>query len=292
MKWYHGLEPIVRENVCLADQTWYRLGGSARYFCTPTSTAQVCEIVRQAGAFNVPLKVLGGGANVLVRDGGFDGAVLQLCKDAFGRVTFENHTARADSAADLPDLVRRTVNEGLAGLEFMAGIPGTVGGAVRMNAGGKFGEIGQSVSGVTFVDRSGAIDRWGKSQLVFQYRKTNLAGKIIIEVTFDLAVTDAEQLRDRYSKIWGYKKRTQPFTRNNAGCVFKNPVGHHAGQLIDRAGLKGESCGGASVYEQHANFIVTQPNTKANDVLSLIDRVRTRVRERFEVDLELELDVW
>ena len=292
MKWYYGLEAIVNENVRLADYTWYRLGGAARYFCTPTSTEQVCEVVRRANSHKLPLKVLGGGANILVRDEGFDGVVLRLCRDVFGTTTRCGVTLRAGGAADLPDVVRRTVNDNLGGLEYLAGIPGTIGGAVRMNAGGKFGEIGQSVQSVNFVDRNGVFDQWDRSQLQFNYRKTNLTDKIIMEVVFDLSAADPQELRARYTTIWNYKKLSQPFTRNNAGCMFKNPTGHHAGELIDRAGLKGESCGGAIICERHANFIVTHSNTTASDVLTLINRVRQRVLDRFEVDLELEVDVW
>lgn len=292
MKWYCGLEPIVSENVSLARHTWYGLGGSARYFCTPTNLEELCEVVRRVRSCDLPLKILGGGANVLVRDEGFDGAVVRLGRQAFGKTVVQDGVARAGGSVDLPDFVRRTVRANLTGLECLAGIPGTVGGAVHMNAGGKFGDIGQSVATLRFVDHNGSVAEWDKEKVLFEYRKTNLADRIIVEVTFDLQAADPDDLRRRYSNIWDYKKSRQPFTRNNAGCVFKNPTGLHAGQLIDRAGLKGESCGGASVCERHANFIVTQPDTKANEVLSLIDRVRSRVHEHFHIDLELEVDVW
>ena len=292
MKWYHGLEPIVEENVRLADRTWYRLGGAARYFCTPASITEVCEIVKRAQDAQLPLKVLGGGANVLVRDEGFDGIVMQLGKDDFGHVTIDHNKVRADSAVDLPDLVRRTVNEGLAGLERMAGIPGTVGGAVRMNAGGRYGEIGDMVAAATVIAADGSLHEWDRSHMHFCYRGSNFVDVIVIDVTFELSFADGEELRNRHREIWEYKKSTQPFTRNNAGCMFKNPAGHYAGQLIDRAGLKGESCGGATVCEQHANFIVTDPDTRTSDILTLVDRIQSRVRDRYGVDLELEVDVW
>lgn len=292
MKWYHDLRAIVREDVSLAERTWYRLGGSARYYCTPRTIDQVRRIVQQAKASGVPLRVLGGGANVLVRDEGFDGAVLHLCGEHFGQVSISNDGVRAGAAVDLPDLVRQTVKRGLSGLECLAGIPGTVGGAVRMNAGGRFGEIGSRVANVTFVDRDATVQCWDSDRLHFEYRNTNLSDAIITEVTFALDSVDADELQRRYKEIWEYKKETQPFTRNNAGCIFRNPLGHHAGQLIDRAGLKGASCGGASVCEQHANFIVTEPGTKAEDVLTLISRIRRDVRQQYQVDLELEVDVW
>lgn len=292
MKWYHDLRAIVREDVSLAERTWYRLGGSARYYCTPHTIDQVCRIVQQTQACGIALRVLGGGANVLVRDQGFDGAVLQLPREHFGRVSILEDGVRAGAAVDLPDLVRQTVKRGQSGLECLAGIPGTVGGAVRMNAGGRFGEIGSRVVNVTFIDRNAMVQCWDKDRLHFEYRRTNLSDAIVTEVTFALDPVDADELQSRYKEIWDYKKNSQPFTRNNAGCIFRNPLGHHAGQLIDRAGLKGASCGGASVCEQHANFIVTEPGTKAEDVLTLISRIRRDVRQQYQVDLELEVDVW
>ncbi len=292
MKWYRGLEPIVEEHVRLADRTWYRLGGAARYFCTPASITEVGEIVKRARDAHLPLKVLGGGANVLVRDEGFDGVVMQLGKDTFGHITIDNNRIRADGAVDLPDLVRRTVNEGLAGLECLAGIPGTVGGAVRMNAGGRYGEIGGLVCAATVVATDGSLHEWDRNHMEFRYRGSNFVDVIVIDVTFELSLADGEELSNRHREIWEYKKSTQPFTRNNAGCMFKNPAGHHAGQLIDRAGLKGESCGGATVCEQHANFIVTDAKTRTKDILTLVDRIQGRVRDFCGVDLELEVDVW
>jgi len=126
----------------------------------------------------------------------------------------------------------------------------------------------------------------------FRYRGSSFVDVIVIDVTFELSLADGDELRERYREIWEYKKSTQPFTRNNAGCMFKNPAGHHAGQLIDRAGLKGASCGGATVCEQHANFIVTDPDTRTCDILTLVDRIQSSVRDRYGVDLELEVDVW
>lgn len=292
MKWYAGLETIVEENVPLADLTWYHLGGPARYFCRPSAVEHIREIVKRTRDLGLPLKVLGEGANVLVRDEGFDGIVIQLSKSSFGQTSTSGAQVAAGGATDLPDLVRRTVKAGLAGLECLAGIPGSVGGAVRMNAGGKYGDIGSAVSSVEFVDQAGEVNDWDRQQLDFHYRASNLIDKIITKVTFQLEPTEPGPLDLRYKEIWNFKKCTQPFTRNNAGCMFKNPEGFKAGELIDRAGLKGLSYGGASVCEKHANFIIAEPTTRTADILTLTQRIQQSVQEKFDVALELEVDVW
>ncbi|MCG3138179.1 MAG: UDP-N-acetylenolpyruvoylglucosamine reductase [Phycisphaerae bacterium] len=292
MKWYHGFEAITEENVSLRERTWYRLGGPARYLCRPISVEQVRELVQRCRQEQLPLKVLGVGANVLVRDEGFEGVVIQLDKQAFGQVHFEPPGVRAGASTDLTDLIRLTVHRNLAGLEFLAGIPGSVGGALRMNAGGKFGEISQSVVSVRLIDEAGRPAEWDRRQLIFSYRHSNLANTIVLEATFELHTADAELLNHRYREIWDYKKATQPFTRNNAGCTFKNPPGLFAGQLIERAGLKGMSIGGATVSPMHANFITADPQTTSADILTLIDHIQHQVHDKFDVRLETEIDVW
>jgi len=268
------------------------MGGAARYFCTPSCLEQGGEIVRRAASCDLPYKVLGGGANVLVRDDGFDGLVIHLPAATFGKVQHRRGRLRVGSAAALPDIVRRTVAMGLEGLECLAGIPGTVGGAVCMNAGGRFGEVGPRVASVSLLDRRGRLQEWDRRRLHFEYRGSNLTDTIILDVAFELQPVDRQALAHHYREIWEYKKRTQPFARNNAGCVFKNPTGHHAGQLVDRAGLKGLRRGGAVVSRQHANFIVTEPGATTRDILTLIGEIRCRVYEQFKVNLELEVDVW
>ncbi len=292
MKWYHGLEAVVEEQVPLANHTWYRLGGAARYFCTPGTVGQVAEIVRRAAERCLPLKVLGAGANVLVRDQGFDGIVLHLPPAGFGKIQFSGSRLLAGGAADLFEVVRLSVRRRLAGLECLAGIPASVGGAVRMNAGGQFGDIGSVVSSVSVVDGDGTVRDLHRGDLSFSYRRSNLTDTIIVEASFALTPQDEGPLQQRYQEIWDYKRTTQPFTRNNAGCMFKNPTGHSAGALIDHAGLKGARCGGASVCEQHANFIVTEPRTRTDDILNLVAHIQERVQQQFAVRLELEVEIW
>ena len=174
----------------------------------------------------------------------------------------------------------------------MAGIPGSMGGIVRMNAGGRFGQIADVVRRVTVVDEMGRLRMLSNQEIGFRYRGTNLNSSIICQADLELHPADPTELREQFLAIWNHKKETQPLGKNSAGCVFKNPEGHSAGELIDRAGLKGCSVGGATVSRCHANFIVTKEGATARDVLALIDRIRQEVADKFEIELELEIELW
>ncbi len=293
MKWSSGLVGLIREHENVANRTWYGVGGTARYFCTPTTIEQLRDIIRTAREEGLAWRILGAGANVLIRDEGFDGIVLQLDPNTFGHRQRNGQRMTFGAAHDCPDAVRRTVLDGLAGLEALAGIPGTIGGLVRMNAGGRYGNIGDCLHDVTLITHEGRIEQRTRGELDLGYRTSNLSGHIVIDATFDLSeVADPAALKKRYHDIWNFKKDTQPFTRNSAGCAFKNPPGGSAGQLIDRAGLKGATCGGATVSNDHANFLLASPGSRATDILALAERIQESVREQFDVTLEFEIDVW
>jgi UDP-N-acetylmuramate dehydrogenase len=194
-------------------------------------------------------------------------------------------------------LTLNTSRDGLAGFEVMAGIPGTIGGGIRMNAGGKYGDIGALVTSVDVMDAHGNITTRNKDDLIFSYRACNITAPIILGATLQLEAADATETTRRMKEIWMYKRNSQPLNADSAGCVFKNPDkelsgGRSAGVLIDQAGLKGLSVGGATVSEIHANFFVSKPGCTASDVMELIRIVRQRVAERFGVDLQTEVKLW
>jgi UDP-N-acetylmuramate dehydrogenase len=259
---------------------------------SPESIDELAEVMRRAASHEVASKVLGGGANVLVRDDGFDGVVIRLDGPAFGEFRIDGESVETGAGVDLMELVHACSREGLSGLEALAGIPGTVGGAVRMNAGGKYGEFGDAVESVTLLDRGGRLVRRTRDQLGFGYRSSNVGDQVVVSATLRLAAADRRATLDRFHAIWREKKRTQPLAEKCAGCIFKNPKGSAAGALIDRAGLKGYARGGASVSTRHANFIVTEQGARAADVLAVVDHVRTTVAGAYDIDLELEIDVW
>lgn len=240
----------------------------------------------------MPLKVLGDGANVLVSDNGFDGVVVRLDQPAFRVVQWRGSTVTVGAGVDLMPFSRQCASLGMSGLECMAGIPATVGGAVRMNAGGKFGDFGDVVTGVDVLTPEGRFESWSRERLAFGYRRSAVRGEIILSAELQLRPDDPERIRATYDEYFEFKKRSQPLAAQSAGCIFKNPPGESAGRLIDRAGLKGAVRGGASVSRQHANFIVAERHATAGDVIGLIDLVRQRVAEAFGVQLEVEVDIW
>jgi len=236
--------------------------------------------------------VLGLGANLLVGDAGVNGAVFRFDQEFWRRVKFDKASVEVGAGVDMQKLVLRTVRQGLAGIECLAGIPGTVGGGIRMNAGGKFGDIGALVTRVTVMDTGGTIFERTKDDLVFEYRTTNIAAKFILGGTLELEEDDPDRIMKKTKEIWMYKRNTQPLNTKNCGCMFKNPRGLSAGALIDQAGLKGMRVGGAEVSEKHANFIVAHPGCRADDVMKLVKIIREKVFDRNEIHLESEVQIW
>jgi UDP-N-acetylmuramate dehydrogenase len=289
---FNGLEKIVEKDYSLSELTWFGLGGHAEYFIRPETTEQLAEVVRICGENNIPLHVLGYGSNLLVRDEGVKGAVIKLDSEEFSKVEYQGQTLIAGAGADLSKLVRECVRKGLGGLEALAGIPGSIGGAVRMNAGGNLGDIGSAVESVTLMDSQGKIFEKSKPELSFDYRHTNITAKIILGAKLKMIEADPEQLLRSLKEVWIYKKNTQPLNMKSAGCVFKNPRGMSSGAMIDRCGLKGTKIGGAGVSEKHANFIVADKGCKSADVIALIDLIKKKVKEKFEITLELEIEIW
>jgi UDP-N-acetylmuramate dehydrogenase len=292
MTWLNGLSEIVERDKPLGPLTWFRIGGPAKYFFTPRSVEELRTVVRRCREQDVPLYVLGRGANVLVGDEGVVGAVVRLDSDAFKEVRIEDERVVAGGGADLARLIIRTVHDGLSGMECLAGIPSSVGGAVKMNAGGRFGDVGGICESVSLMDEDGVVTQKQREDMVFGYRETNIGSAIILEGTFRLSSDDPDRVLREFREIWMYKRNSQPLASKSAGCVFKNPRQLSAGVLIDRAGLKGLTEGRAEVSQKHANFIVTHEGCTSRDVRKLIRRVRETVEERFGVQLELEVQVW
>ncbi|HOV77104.1 MAG TPA: UDP-N-acetylmuramate dehydrogenase [Sedimentisphaerales bacterium] len=292
MSIFSGYEEIVEQNHPLAPHTWYRLGGPAEYFIRPRNASELQEIVHRCVENRIALHVLGLGSNLLIDDEGVRGAVIQLQGPQFDRIEFNGNEVTSWAGAELSRLVLDCVQKGLSGLEALTGIPGSVGGAVRMNAGGRFGDIGSAVEAVTLMDMQGNVFEKRKPELIFDYRSVNIRARFILNAQLKLTPGDPEKIMRTVKEGWIYKKNSQPLNTRNCGCVFKNPPGAAAGALIDRAGLKGHQVGGAIVSEKHANFIVAKEGCTSRDILQLIEIIRKRVRDQFDVELELELEIW
>lgn len=283
---------VLQRDKPLAELTWLKVGGAAEHFIQPRNADELVQVVRCCYENDLPVHVLGDGSNLLVSDAGVKGVVIQVAGEVFSQTEVDGTTIRSGSGALLSHLISESVKAGLAGLETLAGIPGTVGGALRGNAGGRAGDIGQFVQSVKVVTVKGEEFTRTEDELSFGYRHSSINELVVLEGTFQLAADDPDEITRRLRKLWIMKKATQPLTFQSAGCIFKNPRGLSAGALIEQAGLKGARAGGAEISDKHANFIVTDEDAKSADVLELIETAQAKVAEQFGVDLELEIQIW
>lgn len=279
---------LVRADVVLGPLTTYRFGGPARYLAEVGTLSELQRLI--SARSGEPVLVLGRGSNLVIADGGFDGLVIRLTGE-FERIEIEGTTVVAGGAAWLPTVARRSVDAGLAGLEFFVGIPGSVGGAVRQNAGGHGSETREwleSVDLVSLTDGS-AVTRTPE-ELDMSYRSTNIrADQVVTVARFATDRGDVDSGRDLIASIVTWRKEHQPAAVYNAGSVFRNPVGDSAGRIIDALGLKGLSVGGVRVSEKHANFFVAAPGATASDLHGLVSRIREIVFDETGIDLEPEI---
>jgi len=283
---------IVRRGESLAPFTWFHLGGPAEYFAEPTSVEELAGLVKRAKELGAPVRILGGGSNILIREDGVAGLIVRLDAPAFTGIDVKGETVTAGGGAKLGHVISVAVREGLAGLETLVGIPGTIGGALHGNSGSRGGDVGQWTVAATVMNRAGEIMERQRDEMVFAYRQSSLDELVILSARFQLEREDAQELTKRMQKQWIVKKASQPMTHQSSGCIFKNPRGLSAGLLIDQAGLKGTRVGGAEISDRHCNFIVTAPEATSLDVLKLIDLVRSRVAERIGIELETEIEIW
>jgi UDP-N-acetylmuramate dehydrogenase len=302
---FADLDVEVRTDAPLGAMTWYGIGGPADFLVRPRSQEALVTLVRRARREGMPVRVLGSGANLLVADEGVDGIVLRLDMPCFTEVRYnatgEVEAMRVGAGADMAKTLNDTVRRGLSGLAQMAGIPASVGGAVRMNAGGAFGAIGDAVHSIGCLSEQGDLRVYPASEILFGYRETNIRDPIILWAAFRLAETDPIALRERVKEIFAYKKSTQPLADHSAGCMFKNPTDTRpdsngervsAGKLVDLAGLKGCTVGGAYVSQQHGNFIAVRPGARAADIVELVRVVKERVQDAHGIDLHTEVVYW
>ena len=289
---FGGLEHIVREQEPLAPYTWFRLGGAAQYFAEPSSEAELVDIVKRCHENEVPIRLMGGGSNLLIQEAGVAGMVVHLSAAAFSQIEVMDCKVRAGGGAKLAHLVSTAVGAGLSGMEQLAGIPGTVGGALHGNAGTQGGDIGQWVKDVVVMTRDGNTLTRSDEELRFSYRQSSLDELVILHGEFALEETDPKEVVKRMQTSWIVKKAAQPSGQQGTGCLFKDPGGVTAASLIEQVGLKGHAVGGVKMSEEHPNFAVLQENATAQDVLDLIDSVRSSVQEHTGLELDLQLEIW
>ncbi|MFH1791520.1 MAG: UDP-N-acetylmuramate dehydrogenase [Candidatus Omnitrophota bacterium] len=274
----------------LSRHTTFGIGGPAWLWAEPIGLADLKKILKFSGKNKKKIFIIGSGSNLLVRDDGFDGIVVRLSDQAFTAISVENNRVRAGAGVKLGHLVIACCKASLGGLEGLAGIPGTVGGALVMNS-GYAGNIGDHVKQVRVMGPDGRVSILAKKDLKFGYRTSNLNGRIVLEAEFSLKKTLKKKVIMRYESLMSEKKRRQPLDRKSAGCVFRNPAGQEsgAGAIIEFCGLKGLRMGGAEVSRKHANFIINTNFATSKDVINLIESIQRAVKDKVNVVLKPEI---
>jgi len=291
MAWYADLEPMLRCDVPLAERTTFCIGGSAAFLLDPPDEQSFATAYATARRGGLPLHILGAGSNLLVSDEGVPGVVLSTSKLRERTPAMRDTSLRVGAGMCLARVVRWTAKMGLSGLECLTGIPGTVGGAVRMNAGSADGAIGERVGAIWCAGADGEIFLRRGDEVDWGYRAADIRDPILA-VALRLRKDHPSETQERVRTALVERHRSQPVKEPSAGCFFKNPPGNSAGRLIERAGLKGLTVGMACVSPTHANFIVNKGGARASDVLRLRDMVCFRVHERFGILLENEVCCW
>ncbi len=274
-------------NEKLAPFTTFRIGGVADYYVEPADANDILNIIKYLKKKDVPYYVMGNGSNVLISDEGIRGVVINL-ESGFGYLKHEEGKILAGAGVKIARFVDFCIQNNYAGVEMLAGIPATVGGALVMNAGAYGGEISAHIDSVQVI-KNEVIKRLTREECGFIYRNSGLKSTIILEGVFQLPHGEQEEISRIRKELLLKRNAAQPVEIPNAGCIFKNPAGNYAAKLIEECGLKGTSAGGAMVSPKHANFIVNYDNATAHDVIELVKQIRQAVHEKTGIDLDLEV---
>src|SRR5690625_5127475 len=281
----------VLVNQPLKDYTYTRFGGQADYLVTPETYKEVQQIVKLANEHKIAFTLLGNGSNLIIKDGGIRGIVMNLSK--LNRIETNEKVIIAQSGARIIDVSRKALAQKLTGLEFACGIPGSVGGALFMNAGAYGGEIKDVLISTVVVDRLGNLHELSVDKLDLSYRTSNIPdhGYIVLEATFSLIVGDPAEIKAVMDDLTFKRESKQPLEYPSCGSVFKRPPGYFAGKLIQDSGLQGKQIGGAQVSQKHAGFIVNKDHCTAQEYIDLIHFVQKTVWEKYGVILEREVRI-
>ncbi len=282
MNLWNGLKTEVRENGSLAGLTSFGSGATARYLFRPESVGDMTEALKICARSGISVKILAGGTNVIIASNVVEAMVILIRGSFLTSIEYDGAQVTSGAGVPMGRLVSEMADHGLAGLEFMAGVPGTVGGAAAGGAGTKGGRFLDVSSAIQTIDSRGATCWAGPGR----------ADGIILACRLTLMADRSEGIRGKIEENLAYRGSTQPKGVSTAGCLFRNPEGNSAGRLIEEAGLKGLRVGGAEISRVHANFLVNRGEAVGSDVLRIIERIREEVRSRTGVDLELEADIW
>ena len=283
----------VRRNEPFSIHTSFRIGGPAEVWVEPEDMEDLKKIVCLCREEKIDLFVIGAGTNIIVEDSGRKGITVSLAAPAFKTLNIEGETVNVGAGVKISEFLKALAEAELSGYEFLSGIPGSIGGALAVNAGGGGRSISENLLEVRVIDREGNIKTIKKEEIDFSYRYSTLSRYIIWEAKLALKKGSREDITFSLSRCLEHKRRTQELTTPSAGCIFKNipDAEMTSGELIERAGIKGVRLGGARVSERHANFIINVGGAKAKDVLGLINLIKHKIKEEFKVALELEVKV-
>lgn len=275
----------------MKEHTSFRVGGPVDILVTPKKFQEVVDVITLCKEHNIPYYIMGNGSNLLVKDGGIRGIMIKLIK--LNEVKVEDNKIITGSGVSLKDISTTALNNKLSGFEFACGIPGSVGGAVTMNAGAYNGEISHVVESAKVIDNEGKIKVLDRKQLELEYRSSSILKYqyTVLEVTFNLEHGDYEKIKNRVEDLNRRRNEKQPLEYPSAGSTFKRPEGYFAAKLIEDSGLKGKNVGDAQVSEKHSGFIINKGSATAKDILDLIAIVQHKVKEKFNVDLYTEVRV-
>lgn len=295
-KWIQQLKEaeigIVLENEPLSKHTSWRIGGPADAFIEPNNLNELIKTIKILNGNNIPWKTIGKGSNLLVLDNGFRGAIIRLT-NTFTEITFDDSTIHVGTNVSLIRLANLAAKNGLTGLEFAGGIPGSVGGAIYMNAGAHGSDVSNILQSAEVLLENGEVKIWTKDDFKFGYRKSILQQKkgIILSATFQLKHGNRKQIAEKMASFKDRRRKTQPYHLPCSGSVFRNPDGDYAGRLIEQLGLKGYKVGDAQVSTMHANFIVNIGHAKSKDILTVIKDIKEKVYEAYNIELIPEVEI-
>lgn len=292
MHWPKSLKYKINQSAKLSDYTTFKIGGYAKYFLEASNLKQLQDALNFAKNNDIRLYILGGGSNILASDSGINGLVIKLTSSSFKRLRIKGRFIDAGSAMKLSQLILRTKDQGLSGLEFLSGIPGTLGGALMGNAGAWGSQIGELAEEARVLDYNGKVKLLKKQQLKFSYRKSNLGKYIILSVKLKLRLDRKKMIMLKISRYLKQRGIRQENSLPNAGCIFKNPKDLTAGKLIEECGLKNRREGQAVISGAHANFILNTGRARSRDVLLLMKLMREEVKKKFKVSLKPEVNLW
>jgi UDP-N-acetylmuramate dehydrogenase len=283
---------IVEPEAPLAPFTHLKIGGPAEFLVTPRTRDDLAGVVKACSDEKIPLRLLGVGTNLLVRDEGVRGAVARMTAPCFGEVKVEGNRLTAGGGATVAAVIEASTRHGLAGFETLVGIPATIGGALRFNAGDRTGEMADHLRRVEVMNDQGQVRFIDRSDLHFGDHSSDIDDPVILSVEFELIKDKPDAIVKRLRRAWITRKAAEPLTTQAAARMFKNPRGYQAADLIEKAGLSKARVGHAEISERNGNYVVAHPGARARDVLRLIEQTETRVRELTGLILERELSIW